>query len=218
MQPGSLTASQSARNHPWWLTLTVTNDLIGCSCGVGWSAELSEFPDQEVEGWVLHARSQTGRADRELQVSIFFHSFIIFPCCLNINLLHYAFIFFSVTHILTYSYSYLFYPCKHFHVVGKINLCRHTKLLISSYLIAQLFIPSICSIISWSINHPGCLDRSCQQTTYCFPVWPLFLLTWCYCSHSRPAQCSIWAAYVCVCVWEWPWAQCPVSCWSCDAH
>lgn len=86
------------------------------------------------------------------------------------------------------------------------------------YLIAQLFIPSICSIISWSIIHPGCLDRSCQQTTYCFPVWPVFLLTWCYCSHSRPAQRSIWAACVCVCVWEWPWAQCPVSCWSCDAH
>lgn len=164
MQPGSLTATQSARNHPWWLTLTVTNNLIGCSCGVGWSAELPEFPDQEVEGWVLHARSQTGRADRELQVSIFFHSFIIFPCCLNINLLHYAFIFFSVTHILTYSYP--FYPCKHFHVVGKMNLCRHTKLLLSSYLFNSSVVYSIYLFHHFMKHHPSRLFGQIMSTNY----------------------------------------------------
>lgn len=67
------------------------------------------------------------------------------------------------------------------------------------HLIARLFIPSLCSDISRSIIRPGCLDRSRQQSAQCIPVWPVFLLTWCYSSHSRPAQLSIWAVCVCVC-------------------
>lgn len=67
------------------VNLTVTHNFptIDCSWGVGWSAEFPEFPDQEAEGGVLLAGSQTGRADGKQQVSIFslsfFHHIFSFP-------------------------------------------------------------------------------------------------------------------------------------------
>lgn len=78
-------------------------------------------------------------------------------------------------------------------------LCRYSQLLFSSYLytrsvVFSVYLLDIHVIKSSSIIYPGCLDRACQHTTY----WPVFLLTWCYSSHSRPVQLSIWAACVCV--------------------
>lgn len=88
-------------------------------------------------------------------------------------------------------------------------LCAHGK-----FFVCNIWV--VFSISSESVIHPSCWDRPRQHSAYCLPVWPVFLLTWCYSSHSRPAQLSIWG----VCVWqrEGPWVQCPVSCWSCAAH
>lgn len=72
--------------------------------------------------------------------------------------------------------------------------------LLCHSVVYSLYLLDIHVIISQSIIYPGCLNRARQHTTYCFPVWPVFLLTWCYSSHSRPAQLSIWAECVCVCV------------------
>lgn len=61
------------------MSLTGANVLIRCSCGVGKSAGLPEFPDQEAEEGVLHVGIQTGRADRKQQVSVELHPFRIPP-------------------------------------------------------------------------------------------------------------------------------------------
>lgn len=145
---------------------------------------------------------------------------ILLAFCLNIHvwfLAHHSFI--SVSHENIFIWWLDTFSCRYTQLL--LCVCLYLCLLV--YSLYQL---DIHVIISWSIIYPGCLDRVCQHTTYCFPVWPVFLLTWCYSSHSRPAQLSIWAACLCVCafvylyvcVWQWPWAQCPVSCWSCAAH
>lgn len=55
----------------------LTNNLIHCSCGVGQSADLPEFPDQEAEGRVLHAGCEIERADGKQQVSILFYPAVL---------------------------------------------------------------------------------------------------------------------------------------------
>lgn len=138
------------------VNLTVTHNFptIDCSWGVGWSAEFPEFPDQEAEGGVLLAGSQTGRADGKQQVSIFSLSFF-----------HHIFSF----------------PQLCFHLL---SVSSWTQSVFYSYLftcsvVYSVFLLDTLVIISQSIIYPGCLDRACQHTTYCFPVWPVFLLTWC---------------------------------------
>lgn len=79
--------SDSYSKSPTIVDLTITNNfpMIHCSWRTGWAAEFPEFPDQEAEGRVLLAGSQTGRADRKQPVSIL--SFGPFPLCLNVHLL-----------------------------------------------------------------------------------------------------------------------------------
>lgn len=155
--------------------------LIGYSWRVGWSSEFPEFPDQEAEGGVLQSGDQTRRLDRTQQVSIFFSSLISLSSEHSFSHTVCYFHLFSVRFLTQWLTNYLFSWWKQLSVFRSV--------------VYSLYLLDIHVIISRSII---CSDRTCQHTTYCFPVWPVFLLTWCYSSHSRPAQLSIWAACMCV--------------------
>lgn len=81
------------------------------------------------------------------------------------------------------------------------------------FVLSLRFVPSVClTCHRFTEHHPSRLfSRTCPHTTNRSPVWPVFLLTWCRSSHSRPAQLSIWAECVCACVWVTV-TMGPVSC------
>lgn len=110
-----VTSSQHGRKHPDCVRvhpsfLTGTTASILCSCRVGRSAGLPEFPDQEAEEGVLHVGMHTGRADRKQQVSVDFYP-------LSILRLSQSAVSSSFVHTHTQSFSFaisqLFIPSVH---------------------------------------------------------------------------------------------------------